>query len=275
MQLRRSFIALFSTRHEKKRVYAGDSCMPVKVLVKKMWESREASDVEPYKVKTTGMVCPLGYRWSRDEYSISVKDNTPYVDGVEMSWYDSSPLLVPSLRRHCVIDDEESNVILEIGSLILFGEGVPWYFYESLAEMSARRMEWVEKIQDADVHTDLLRLLLVILELALDRGVIEACPVDRSGSGTQGAAHPTLEGRLWGVLIFLSCLYPTTIAMRKNILTFSIIKGEGSQSPLVVSSSPSRSSLPHLSHYYSHYTHQDFSLGSSTEQCPHDPRTIP
>lgn len=219
IQRRRAFISLFSSYPAGKRaVYAGDEDLPLKRMSGGVWESVAAVDGPVKTIKTTHLPPPLGYQWSSPSFCVQIKSGKPIVNGQVIEWYDGSSLLTPHLREYAGEDDTALDAI----SLILSGEEVAWGIYETLMEVAASRLEWYHRVE---ANVDLIRLLLVKLDLGVSEGRVEAGPVDRSGRATHSPVHPLLEGRSWGALVLLSYLYPGALAMLPSLIAFRVTPG--------------------------------------------------
>jgi hypothetical protein len=222
---RLAFINLFGVsfgKGQKRMCYVGSVDSPLKVMKDKQWVDGKAVDVDERVVSTKGLPLPLGYEWTKEKYTISVKSGKAKVDGKVIEWYDGS-----SLMKQVGYEWDESEGIaqkmyrsvrtinLDLYTRILTLGEVEWSEYEMLMSNVSVGYEW--KHIDADV--DLVRSLLVKLQDEL----VEIGPVDRSGRATKGAVHSLLEGRMWGCMVLFSHLY-SDVVMRGNT-TFRVTRG--------------------------------------------------
>lgn len=222
-QSRLAFLLLFGESFKQSRqrmCYAGNKEMPLKVMVGDKWTDSAAVPLKARRVLTKDITPPEGYRWTKNEYEISVDSGMPHVDGLQLPWYDGSSLLVPVGSTYDSLPDDTTVDLL---SLVLSGASVPWKLYQELLELSTDAGEWVNCAADSDV--DLLRTIYTRMETQNSDKIVVG-PVDRSGAATSSAIHPVYEGRLWGSLSLLCYMYPRALKMSKSLLTFKVTRGE-------------------------------------------------
>lgn len=224
LESRNCFISLFGQtyRYGKGRIcYNGDTEYPLRILKNGKWEYEKAIvDVEKTIVNTSTLPCPSHLEWRKKRYTVNIDKGKPYVDGVEIPWFDASSLL-----REVAVDRNGDDEITQCAvETILSTNPVPWNVYQSLMTYSSEPCDWIKYA--TSIYTPLVRYLYMKIVNREDN-VITVGPVDRHGKATTQAVDEKLEGRVWGALQLMCYIYPTILKMRKNFITFEVTRGEG------------------------------------------------
>lgn len=219
-EARVAFMSLFgqtyaADKKHKRCCYAGSVEAPLKIMTGKEWKDSEALPMPPTRVKTKDLPLPLGYRWRKSAYEVEVtKKGVPLVDGVVLPYYDASSLV---MKASFVPEGASEEFDLSLLTALFNLDPIPWEIYLYLLTNTSTGVEW----SHIEGDKELISLILVKLEESSSSSLIQIGPVDRSGVGTKGAVHKTLEGKVWGAMVLFSYLYPSAVMM-KGHLTFAI-----------------------------------------------------
>lgn len=212
---RTAFLIIFGQKYKYRAndvILAGDVDTPAKVKSKNQWVlSSDVNVLNAYGTKNVNLKSlqpPSGFCWVKDIVVTSIKKGMPYIDGVEIAFFDASSVLRPIIPN--IVKDMGGTlkeVLLRFfsGGSIAFKD-IIYYRYNNGGKIK----NWgFIKEELALVNLDLMRGVYVKI-LNQSNGIIMIGPVDRSGDKMANSISYLLEGKYWGVFNLFTYLYPET-----------------------------------------------------------------
>jgi len=232
---RSTFLILFGEKYKyngSDTILNGSLENPVRIKINGQWEYENNKNIiNQFPMKIINLFQtdpPKGYKWVKEQVTISAKNGLPHIDGKAVPFFDGSKVITSSLPlTNTPIREKINKLIIKIFS----GQKIK---FSTLIKLRSKTIsglvEWVPKNQ---VNINLVILTYIKIFNQFDN-IITVGPVDRMGHKVANSINYVYEGRLWAIFNFLCYLYPDTLKPHGN-LNFVINKMTNGYTHLVKS----------------------------------------